>query len=162
MEKYAVVIGAILVFIVGILNVFILIKHNRKSTFVNYITQERIRYLIELRAKISDFCTLMQEENYCNQESNKLKNGIFLLLNPEYEDWDYYIMEQIKRIINTKDVDERILHIDKLILKSQFLFKLEWDGIQHEAINGNLNNKKKIELSQLNLDKYSKHDGKNK
>lgn len=150
----AAILGATLVFIVGIANIIVLIRHNNKSEFISLITQERVRYIIELRKNLSEFCALASQQTDLNiNDIKKLKYNILLSLCPIHRDWDGKVISLITQIINT-EVKDREDFIKELIVLNQFMLQMEWEGVQLESKKGILNEMEKQDLRNRNLVKY--------
>ena len=148
-------IAAVLTFFVGLANNGVIIYHNWKKTFIDVITQERLEYVKNLRNHISRFCSIASRNTLDISEELLIeKYAIQLLLNPEYEEWDGEIIRLTNDISKSIDSDERLKKIDLLVLISQFLFKLEWDGITLESRKGIVSQTKKEELRARNFENY--------
>lgn len=160
-------IGISLTFLVGIANIILTLRNSKKTTFINSITASRIRYIQDLRNRISEFCGLVYSYNLTYSKSNflgatpdkifelqrefdKLKYLIKLHLNPEDTYWDERILKLLDEIIALRDKDPNE-KIDELITITQFLLKLEWEGAKVESEKGNLSKLEKQEL-------YRKHE----
>lgn len=155
-------IGILLTFLVGVANIILTLRNSKKTTFINTVTASRIRYIQDLRKRISEFCGLVcnynlikssLEENTdklfeLKREIVKLKYLIKLHLNPDDTYWDGRIMKLIDDIIDSKEDQSK--KTDELIIITQFLLKLEWEGAKMESKNGILNELEKQEL-------YHKH-----
>lgn len=151
-KEFGEIIGAALVFIVGIINLIVLFKNNKKSTFIGSITENRFKYIIKYRDYISAFCALAENSSNLNSfEFIKLKYDILLSLNPEYKDWDYKIINLVKDIVNCTDDNNRKSLIEDLVIINQFMLKLEWEGVHQESKKGVLTNNEKEILRNRNL-----------
>jgi len=154
-------IGVALSFIVGSAGLWIGIKNTRKTNYINSVTSSRIKYIQDIRNKISDFCGLVYSYNTkvtklpddklfeIQKEFDKLKYLIKLHLNPEDTYWDDKMLKMINDIIALTDKDPKE-KIDDLIAITQYLLKLEWEGAKLESENGALSKEQKDE-------NYSKH-----
>jgi hypothetical protein len=153
-------VSILCVFIVGIVNIFVTIYHNKKSAFINSITNERLRYTAELRNLISEYCALLNNNpDACNIKRDKLKYQILLSLKPDDKDWDAKIISMIKIIENglkSKDESRIISGRDDLILISQYLLQLEIEGVKIEAEKGVVNKRRKQEFKSIILSKYNR------
>lgn len=162
-------IGLILTFIVGIANLIITIRNTRKNTFINSVTASRIKYIQELRNTISQFCGVVfraYNYHYNDQslnlpfektmqleiEADKLKYLIRLYLNPEDEYWDEQIIWLIRDISKKvhvkelKDIGDFKQKIEELMIITQYLLKLEWEGAKIESKKGIISDVEKKEL----------------
>jgi len=160
-------IGISLTFLVGVANIFLTLRNSKKTTFINSVTASRIRYIQDIRNRISEFCGLVYSYNLTyttshslaatpekifelQREFDKLKYLIKLHLNPEDTYWDDKILKLLDEIIALTDKDPKE-KIDELITITQFLLKLEWEGAKLESENGSLSKLSKQEL-------YRKHE----
>jgi hypothetical protein len=150
-------IGILLTFIVGAATLYITIRNTRKTNFINSITASRIKYIQELRTNLSRFCGVVTNYNSRNREQtnedllkiqleyDKLKYLLKLYLNPEDEYWDNEMMRLIKDIRERTDKDPNQC-IEELIVITQYLLKLEWEGAKLESQKGPLSFLQKKEL----------------
>jgi len=139
--------GIGLTFSIGVCNLIISLKSVRKTTFINSITASRIKYIQQLRESISKFCGLAH--SYANKvykleykdvwelhkEADNLKFLIRLYLNPEDDYWDNKIIDLIDKILLKSDKDPAE-PINELVIITQYLLKLEWEGAKLESENG--------------------------
>jgi hypothetical protein len=154
-------IGVILSFLVGSAGLWIGIKNSRKTIFINSVTASRIKYLQDLRNSIAEFCGLFHryhllikndpnlstEKLKVLESADKLKYLIKLYLNPQDSKWDNKIVnliEEIRKSLADYPKDK----IDDLILISQYLLKLEWEGAKLESRKGIISKKKKDRLNE--------------
>jgi hypothetical protein len=157
-KEVVTIIGAMLVFFVGIANLIILFKTNKKNSFIGSITEKRFDYINKYREIISQFCSIaFIESDLKTKEIEKLKNDIVLNLNPSYKEWDCRIIELVHKIIECDDIHNRKSIINDLIIISQFMLKLEWEGAQLESKKGILKDHEKEKLRNINLDKYKSY-----
>ncbi len=161
-------VGVILSFIVGAAGLWIAIKNARKTNYINSVTSSRIKYIQDIRNKISDFCGLVYSYNTkltklsddklfeIQKEFDKLKYLIKLHLNPEDTYWDDKILKMIDDIIALTDKDPKG-KIDGLITITQYLLKLEWEGAKRESENGALSPEEKKEIYDKHIQLYENH-----
>jgi hypothetical protein len=163
-------IGIFSSFIVGSLSLWVGIRNSRKTIFINSITTARIKYINDLRGNVSEFCGLFyrykklvdlksdlsNEKLKVLESSDRLKYLITLQLNPEDDYWDNKIIRLIEEIIC--DIDKYPLNkINELIVITQYLLKLEWEGAKRESQKGILKGyqKRKLKIKYINL--YENH-----
>jgi hypothetical protein len=161
-------IGIILTFLVGVATLYITIRNARKTNFINSITASRIKYIQELRTNLSHFCGIVTNFNSRNRvektkelnkiqlEYDKLKYLLKLYLNPEDEYWDNEMMRLIKDIRERTDKDPNQC-IEDLIVITQYLLKLEWEGAKLESQKGPLTFFQKKELYNKYVDLHRKY-----
>jgi len=161
-------IGIGLTFIVGITNLIVILTNAKKTTFINSITTSRIKYIQELRNTIAELCSLVtsyksrisrlsyKDHFELLKQTNKLKYQIRLYLNPADEYWDEKILELINQIVIKKDIDPQN-KIDELIIITQFLLKLEWEGVKRESEKGIVGDLEKREMYNKYVELYKDH-----
>lgn len=150
-------IGIGLTFFVGVYNLIITFKNSRKTAFINSVTASRIKYIQELRESISRFCALAYSYNNrasklsyeqlweLHKESDTLRFLIRLYLNPIDDYWDSRIISLIDEILIKSDKDPKE-KIDELVVITQYLLKLEWEGAKRESEIGILSEIEKKEI----------------
>jgi hypothetical protein len=149
--------GIILVFVVGLLNIIVILIHNKKHTFINSVTERRFQYITEFKSNIATFCALAEDTNDTNGfDFKKVKYTIQLSLNPEYEDWDKRIIDLTQKISNCGDNREKL--IKELISICQYMLQIEWDGVQRESQKGILTEDEKEIIRNINLIKLKEYE----
>jgi len=160
-------IGIGLTFFVGVFNLIVTFRNVRKTTFINSVTASRIKYIQDLRDSISRFCALVN--SYSNRisklsyeqlwelhkEADTLKFQIRLYLNPEDEYWDNKIINLIDQIMLKTDKDPTE-NIKELIMITQYLLKLEWEGAKRESEIGIISEIEKRELYNKYVERHKK------
>ena len=144
--------------LLSIWNAYNLYKTNKKTSFINTVTSERVKWLEKLRINISAFCGLTHTWTRSNPdfpgtvegikilgEIDNLRYLIRLQLNPKTENKmpnpDKIIEDLIARIPDLTDGSKRAelnAAINELIETSQALLKIEWEKVKSEAKNGDL------------------------
>lgn len=155
--------GILLTFLVGVTNLIVTLKNNKKSTFINSVTNSRIKYIQEIRNYIAEFCGLIYSYKFklneldadklfeLHKQADKTKYLIQLYLNPEDKYWDNRIIKLLDEILELSDTNP-VDKIEELIIITQYLLKLEWEGAKLESESGILSKLEKQEL-------YSKYEG---
>ena len=149
--------GILLTFLVGLVNLLLTLKNNKKTTFITAVTNSRIKYIQEIRNYISDFCGLIYSYNArskdidpdklfeLQKQADKTKYLIRLYLNPEDKYWDDKILKLLDEILQLTDKNPNA-KIEELITITQYLLKLEWEGAKLESEKGILSKLEKQEL----------------
>ncbi|MEW6616414.1 MAG: hypothetical protein AB1401_13245 [Thermodesulfobacteriota bacterium] len=145
--------GIILTFIIGIWNILMNYRQNRRTAFINTVTSERVKWIQTLRQNISAFCGLTYNWCYSNlpdkpeevevlKEIDKLRYLIRLQLNPDPESKsERKIEDLIKTIPELTDVSRRAEledSLNELIKTTQLLLKEEWEKVKTESKRGDL------------------------
>lgn len=169
--------GILFTFIVSIFNFFFTIRNARKTTFVNSVTAARFKYIQELRNTISQFCGVVYRAyNYAHNkeslnltpeksvefemEADKLKYLIRLYLDPENECWDeklIWLLDDISKIKITtlKEIGDFKQKMEELMILTQFMLKLEWEGVKIESEKGIISCEEKQALSDKYVNRYN-------
>lgn len=166
---YIIGIGA--TFILSVINLYFVIKNNKKTTFVNSITTARLKYVQDIRNSISKFCGLVyilksnHENSTTNEDNNdkelltqvaEIKCLINLYLNPEDEDWDCKTMKLIDEVLKLSG-EEQTIKINELIIHAKYSLKIEWEGAKLESKNGFVSKRK---MKKLKIDIKEKRNKK--
>lgn len=123
----------------------------RKTTFINSVTAERVKWIDKLRQNVSKFAGLThhwvasqlegtEKSGDVLLEIDQLRMLIKLQLNPKGE-VDKQIIQKIDEIPNlTHHPDKAKLQaaIDELVSLTQTLLKQEWDRVKVEARTGKM------------------------
>lgn len=152
-KDYIYSFGILATFALGIWNIAKNYRLSKKTTFINTVTNERIKWMEKLRNNISEFCGLTY--NWCmatpeEQENNKeslekidrLRHLIRLQLNPNDQHdkkIENLIHEIPKLAVPGRSKEEELKEkINELIEQSQCLLKLEWERVKEESRRGDL------------------------
>ncbi len=155
-KDIAYIVGIAFTAIIGIWNLWANTQNNKKTSFINTVTSERVKWLEKLRGNISTFAGLThtwtrntlnteEEKTELLKEIDKLRYLIRLQLNPKIENKipnvDKRIEELIAKIPNlTEDAQRTELDasLEQLVVDSQELLKNEWEKVKAEAKDGDL------------------------
>jgi len=156
LKDYFYAFGIIATAVVSIWNIINHYKVNKRTSFINTVTSERVKWLDKLRHNISSFCGLTHtwtmsniqgkpEEYELISELDKLRYQIRLQLNPKIENNEPNPDKKIEELIaRIPDLTHESKHaelkeaVNDLILTSQVLLKEEWEKIKAEAKKGDL------------------------
>lgn len=144
--------GILLTFLIGVWNLIFNYRTTRKTSFINIVTSQRVKWIEQLRQDISSFSGLTRtsslegkpQEYEVLKEIDRLRHVIRLRLNPE-ENHDRRIEQLLAEIPKLTDISKRdrlTQALEELTVTSQKLLKQEWEKVKLEAEQGNLKNKK--------------------
>jgi hypothetical protein len=149
--------GVAVTFMLGVGNLIYNILLTRRTTFINTVTSERVKWINNVRENISKFVGLNHHWFVLKHDIDKakideitrdlrvLRYYIKLQLNPRPEAMiDKKIMEIVDEIADkTSTYDVLKLHemLNSLISSGQELLKAEWDKVKREAQRGALADK---------------------
>ena len=175
MESNAItLIGIFLTFIVSTASLLITIFYSRKTTFINTVTNSRIKYIQDFRRSVSNYLGLLRiYQSLKSDEKRSEKNieilksieiskfQVLLFLNPENQTWDEYILIEIENLHNiivtspeiNPNSDDLNKVIEKFVVSVQYLLKLEWEGAKLESKKGIINEREQLYLNRKNRKK---------
>ncbi len=148
-------------FIVGATGLIIGLRNSKKTIFINSVTTSRLKYIQDIRNSIAEYCGLFygysilvknskepsKEKMEILKKLDNLKYQIMLYLNPEDQLWDRKMITLIDEIrVDIENNPET--KINELIIITQYLLKLEWEGVKLESINGIISTKEKKRLNK--------------
>ncbi|GHT41143.1 hypothetical protein AGMMS49965_10490 [Bacteroidia bacterium] len=149
-------IGIILTFIIGVVNVVVTVTNNNKNLFINTVTNARKEYFQELRKLVAEFAFIATNTDVDdNQKLEQLAFQIKLMMNPAKfpECWDGYAVNLIDEIIENPKEKEN--EIQQLVALMQSWLALEWHGMMTEGKGGNLTEKEKVALRKKHWKEFS-------
>jgi hypothetical protein len=155
--------GISLTFFISLISLYISIRNTRKTLFINSITKSRIEWIGTIRENIAKFCGLTfhvtltdlepSERRKVLEEIDKVKYLIILQLNRE-DEFDKKIISTLKMIASTakpQNITQLEKDIEYLILLTQDLLKLEWEGAKLESMKGIISRREKDTLYEKHL-----------
>jgi hypothetical protein len=164
-KDYITIIGIAISVILSACSLIVSWSNSKKTLFINSVTASRIKWMDTVRNDISEISGLIlhigitemdnKQEREIFEKIDRLRFRIKLLLNRS-DFYDREIMKIIDNIIimvddEIIDEDELIRQIDWLIIQTQDLLKLEWEGVKEETKRGNLSKKAKSALYKTYL-----------
>ena len=151
-KDIVVAIGIAVTLLLGLWNLWVNHKANRRTTFVNTVTSQRIKWVEQLRQDIGAFsglayhwsCTNIEDEGEKRKiivELDRLRYVIRLRLNPEgtQDKKIERLVESIARVSENQDAVTKIL--EELTVASQALLKEEWEKVKAESEYGPLSSR---------------------
>ena len=155
MEEYKDIfycIGIALTFIAAIGNIVYSVIINKRTTFINSVTSQRMKWISEFRGNISKFCGLTHsfcrskftedERKEILKEIDVIRYFIRLQLNPKYADEQRIEIpiKQIPDLASESYNDKLFKSINELIETSQSILNKEWAKVKTESIKGKSKN----------------------
>ena len=147
-------LGVFVTFLLGVWNLIYNYRNSRRTSFINTVTAERIKWIATLRGNVSKFCGLTHywvksqlhgtgREAEVLLQLDELRYLIRLQLNPSPKAFlDRKIEKKITQIVSLcvpePDQDKVMAAIDDLTKTSQELLKAEWDKVREESKRGDL------------------------
>ena len=129
--------------LVGLANLFYSITNNRRTTFINTIANERIKWINKLRENISKLIaiSLAGRDEKPAYELERLRYEIWLQLNPTKESHKKIEIAIFKLPGNgeSNNADS----YKELVLATQELLKSQWDRANDEAKYGDQRERKR-------------------
>jgi endo-1,4-beta-D-glucanase Y len=151
------VVGIAATFLISLVNIVYNIYINRRTTYINSVTSERVKWINALRENVSKYAGLTynwvisdieegsEESKKILKEIDQLRILIQLQINPN-EDLGKSIISCIDTIsTHTHESQKEVLKKDLkgLVSDVQNLLKEEWDKVKDEAEKGRLPKKQK-------------------
>ncbi|MDP2606430.1 MAG: hypothetical protein Q8S00_28140 [Deltaproteobacteria bacterium] len=154
MKDVIYVLGIMLTFALGIWNLVSNFRASRRTSFINTVTAQRVKWIEQLRQDISAFSGYTHtwcyselegktEEAELLKEIDRLRHVIRLRLNPSATH-DREIEQLIQRIPQLTHVTKREElkgALEQLIVATHKLLKEEWEKVKEESEHGNLRTK---------------------
>lgn len=147
-------IGILLTFIIGIWNLASNYRASRRTSFINTVTSQRVKWIEQLRQDIAAFCGLTYtwcfsdiegkpEEYEILREIDKLRHVIRLRLNPtgEYDQRIEALIVSIPDLTHISQREKLKQALNDLTSVTQCLLKEEWEKVKSESKRGDLQRK---------------------
>ena len=144
-------LGILLTFALGVWNLVANYRGTRRTSFINTVTSQRVKWIEQLRQDISAYSGLTYtwcfsdlagkpEEYEVIREIDRLRHVIRLRLNPEgtYDQRIEHLIEEIPKYTDSSQRDMLTKALDELTTTTQLLLKEEWEKVKREAEDGNL------------------------
>jgi hypothetical protein len=152
LKDIGLIAGVAVTFLLGIANLIYSVVWNRRTSFINTVTSERVKWIGKLRENVSNYVGLthywfvskrdvdQQKLEDVLRDLRLLRYQITLQLNPKAH-IDRKIMQLVREIpdhASKPDMTPLNNSLDELISKGQQLLKAEWDKVKQEAERGSL------------------------
>jgi hypothetical protein len=144
-------LGILLTFALGVWNLVANYRASRKTSFINTVTSQRVKWIEQLRQDVSSFSGLTHtwcyselegkpEEKEILKEIDRLRHVIRLRLNPDGTH-DRKIAQLIRKIPELTHISKRAElteALEDLTTTTQLLLKEEWEKVKAESKEGDL------------------------
>jgi hypothetical protein len=140
--------GVLVTLLLGLVNLFYNFKFAKRTTFVNTVTSERVKWIGKVRDNVSTLCALCDQWNHRTQETTpelqrkieQVKTEIRLQLNPnDIEDQDIArLLARLPSWTNSMTPEAYVKLQDALVTATQVMLKREWEKVKDESIRGDL------------------------
>lgn len=143
--------GVLVTLVLGLWNLWANLRTNKRTTFINTVTSQRIKWIEQLRLDIGAFCGLTYHWSHTDivgkpseeeilKEVDRLRHVIRLRLNPkgEHDRAIEALIEEIPLYTDSSQQKELSAALERLVKVSQALLKDEWDKVKRESEEGPL------------------------
>lgn len=144
--------GILLTFLLGIWNLYAHMRDNKRTSFINTVTSERVKWIQSTREALSNLCgrthywVMTQDEisqedsNSVRKEIDQLRALVKLKLNPGEAPSKKVIdlIDQMENHTHSSQEEQMKRVLNEIVSASQVLLKQEWDKVRLEAVHGNL------------------------
>lgn len=144
-------VGIALTFAIGVWNLVLSYRTTRKTSYINTVTNQRVKWIEQLRQDIAEFAGLTYTWSFSQAEGkpqefelvkdiDRLRHVIRLRLNPDgtYDRKIESLIAKIPELTHTIHQANLKAALEELIVTSQSLLKEEWEKVKREAEHGNL------------------------
>lgn len=150
-KDYVLAAGVLVTLILGIWNAIGSHHASKRTTFINTVTSQRIKWIEQLRQDIGAFCGLTYhwahtdvqgkaEEGEMLREVDRLRHVIRLRLNPqgEHDKTIEALIEEIPRLTAPENQTKLAAALERMTCATQLLLKEEWEKVKRESEHGPL------------------------
>ena len=150
-KDYVLAAGVAVTLVLGIWNALVNHRVNKRTTFVNTVTSQRIKWIEQLRQDVGAFCGLTYhwahtdvvgkpDEGEMLKEIDRLRHVIRLRLNPEgeHDRTIEALIEEIPRLTAPENQAKLIAALERMTRTTQLLLKEEWEKVKSESEHGPL------------------------
>jgi hypothetical protein len=145
--------GIFVTLLLGIWNIVANYRSTRRSSFINTVTSQRIKWIEQLRQDISSYIACFSNvqgtsvPSEVTREMNRLCHVIRLRLNPEgtQDKRIELLINEIPTLTDGSNRKELLKALNDLTVTSQKLLKEEWEKVKREAEYGNLSTDTKVQ-----------------
>jgi hypothetical protein len=146
-------VGVAVTFALGVGNLIYSYISSRRTSFINVVTAERIKWIQKVRSNVSELCATCDQWIWHRTQGNqaelqeridRLSSEIRLQLNPnDPEDGDIErYLSSLPGWTNALTPEQYRDNKERLVAATQALLKKEWDKVKDEAKRGDLRGRK--------------------
>lgn len=147
-KDLALVAGVPITLVLSLMTLYFSWKSSKRTSFVNTVTSERVKWIGKVRENIAELCALCDQwmlnlaagRTDLQHKIERLKNEIRLQLNP-IDPHDQTITKLLTRLptIQQSMTPQDYAKIqNELISATQRMLKREWDKVKDEANHGRI------------------------
>ena len=150
-KDYVLAAGVVVTFLLGVWNAVVSHRNNRRSSFVNTVTSQRIKWIEQLRQDIGAFCGIAYHWSHSEmagkpgegemlKELDRLRHVIRLRLNPlgKHDQAIEALINEIPHYTDPSRQQELVDALERMTRATQTLLKEEWDKVKSESAHGPL------------------------
>lgn len=153
-KDYILGAGVIVTLVLGVWNAVANYRASRRTMFINTVTNQRIKWIEQLRQDISNFSGLTHtwcfselegkpQEYEVLKEIDRLHHVIRLRLNPagEHDKKIERLIDEIPKLTHISKREDLLEALNELTSTTQLLLKEEWEKVKAESKHGDVGRK---------------------
>lgn len=136
---------ALLGLVVGLVSLWATLRSSRRTSFINTITAERVKWIGKVRENVSSLCALCERfhvhpavDPELLEKISRVKCEVQLQLNGTEDEELDALLSQLPRAQSASDPDAWYKLRDQLIKATRQMLKREWDKVKDESVYGDL------------------------
>ncbi len=146
-------VGVVVTLVLGLVNLYFNLRAAKRTSFINTVTSERVKWIAKVRQNVSSMCALCDQlilhPNHqpmpdVLRQVEQVKSELRLQLNPnDPED------KEIERLLARLPSWNQSMSPDEyhklqalVVTATQAMLKREWDKVKDEALSGDLRKKR--------------------
>ncbi len=157
-KDYILGTGLVVTLALGIWNAIANYRSSRRTTFINTVTSQRIKWIEQLRQDVSAFSGLTHtwcfsaledkpQEYRGLKEIDRLRHVIRLRLSPArvHDQKIDKLIEEIPNLTHESQREKLVNALSELTRTTQLLLKEEWEKVKAESKRGDINGRTGID-----------------
>ncbi|MGJ8688005.1 MAG: hypothetical protein ACSHXZ_00665 [Gammaproteobacteria bacterium] len=144
--------GVVFALLIGLWNLVAHLRDSKRTSFINTVTSERVKWIEKTRDAISTLCgrtyywaatqdeLSSEDSNSVRKDVDRLKMLVKLQLNPS-EDLSqrlFALIDDLSRFTHGSQISKLRETLNEIVEVSQQILKAEWDKVRDEATFGDL------------------------